>query len=171
MTQDVPTKCCKKKLFCHKYIRSFQYKLQEQTCCQEINEISKLRNQCLEYNQPEKGKRKYIIFVSNISFLSLLKFWLVAQMKNFFLTRNNRNAINVESAKITKSLVVNGQQGQRRLATAKNLFCMQCFLYKTLHSLIVSIGSNCFTRFKKIKQIANFQSLINISLQKPKTLW
>ena len=41
-------------------------------------------------------------------------------MKNFFLTRNNRNAINVESAKITKSLVVNGQQGQLRLATAKN---------------------------------------------------
>ena len=53
-------------------------------------------------------------------FLSLLKFWLVAQMKNFFLTRNNRNAINVESAKITKSLVVNGQHGLLRLLTDKN---------------------------------------------------
>ena len=68
----------------------------------------------------KKGEKKIHHICVQYFFLSLLKFWLVAQMKNFFLTRNHRNAINVESAKITKSLVVNGQQGQLQLATAKH---------------------------------------------------
>ena len=67
-----------------------------------------------------EGEKKIHHILVQYFFFVPSEIWLVAQMKNFFLTRNNRNAINVESAKITKSLVVNGQQGQLRLATAKN---------------------------------------------------